>query len=105
MTNPKKDLPVRRDPAETANVRQTAVIGGAKPKRDRSWDAAHSAEVATYRIGETAKLAISDISQEVGVSTSDIARAFIEHGITAYKKGILKLSPLPVGKKTLFPKQ
>jgi len=82
--------PKRRAPAETAGVNVSGITA-AKKRRNRSWDAAHNGEVATYRLPIELKVAIHDLADSLGLSPGDVAKAFLEYGINGYKNGKLKL--------------
>jgi hypothetical protein len=64
-------------------------------KRDRSWDAEHNYQVASYRIDAELKQAIKDIADKLKGSTADIAGIFLQYGLDAYQAGDLKLSAEP----------
>ncbi len=76
-------------------------------KRDRTWEKEQrrKAGVATYRgIPQALNKQIADVARELGVPVGDIARAFLEYGLKAYRAGDLSLSPaLATGRYTLYP--
>jgi hypothetical protein len=82
--------PERIDPAQTAGVNPPGITA-AKRKRDRSWEAAHAGEVASYRLPLELKAAVRDLAESLDVSPADIARVLLEHGLADYKSGKLKL--------------
>ena len=84
----------RRDPAKTSDAKITGTTLKGK-KRDRSWDAAHAVEVASYRIPPELKQAVKDIAADLGVSPADIARLFLERGIDDYQAGKIDVKPQP----------
>ena len=91
----------RRDPGETAGAKPTGTTLRRK-KRDRSWDEKHNSQVAAYRLPLEIKQAIKDMATELDVSTAEVARALLEHGLKAYDAGDLKLQPTTKD-KTLYP--
>jgi len=64
-------------------------------KRDRSWDKQHNYQVASYRIDPEIKKYISDLANQLIVSTADIADHFLKYAIKAHKKGDLNISIEP----------
>ena len=91
----------RRDPGKTADAKITGATLRGK-QRDRTWDAAHNYQVAGYRLPIELKQAIKDLADKLGVSPAEVARAFFEHGLEAYQRGDIDLTPAPKG-KTLYP--
>jgi hypothetical protein len=88
--------------------RPEAYIPGppSKAKRDRSWEAEQrkTAGLVAYR-GVPAELneAIKGVAQKLGVSTGEVARAFLEYGLKAFDTGELELHPTAkTGRFSLF---
>lgn len=69
--------------------------------RDRSWEKSHPP--TSYRIPLSLRERITQIAAERDLSTAEIARSFLEHGLAAYESGELELRPVFRGKLTLFP--
>jgi hypothetical protein len=57
-------------------------------KRDRSWDAQRTK--ATYDIPTQLKDDIKDVAEAEGVPAYEIARLFLEFGLSQYKEGGLE---------------
>jgi len=79
----------------------------AEPKRNRDWEAQQRNDdltVVTYRgIPVELREHILEIAQVHGVTTSEVARLFLEHGLSAYQRDALELRPrLYRGKMTLY---
>ena len=91
----------RRDPAKTSDAKITGTTLKGK-KRVRPWDAAHAAEVASYRIPPELKQTVKEIAADLEISPAEVARAFFEYGLEAHQRGDIDLTPAPKG-KTLFP--
>ena len=72
-------------------------------KRSRDWEKTHP--VTAYRgIPAELQAEIKEIADDLGVPAGDVARAFLVHGLKAYRAGTLKLAPgRSAGKWTLFP--
>ena len=66
-----------------------------KPKRDRSWDAAHNYMVTSYRLPPETQQTVKDIAATLGVSPADVAAVFLDHAIQEYQAGRLRLDPKP----------
>ena len=93
----------RRDPAKTSDAKITGTTLRGK-QRDRTWDAAHAVEVASYRIPPEMKLEVKEIAAELGVSPADVARLFLERGINDYQAGKIDVKPQPKQTgMTIFP--
>ena len=71
-------------------------------KRNRQWDAQHPTK--SYRgIPEEVDAALRDIAAELNVNKGEVARAFLEHALHAYRQGDLVLQPqFRTGRMTLF---
>lgn len=78
-----------------------------KAKRDRRWEREQREKVgfAGYRgIPQELNSELNKVARELGVRVGDVARAFLEHGLAAYRSGDLLLKPQPrPDKLTLFP--
>jgi hypothetical protein len=76
-----------------------------KARRNREWEKAHNYVVATYRgIPPELQAEIKKLAGQLGVPVGDVARAFLLHGLVAYRDGKLRLNArLKTGKLTLFP--
>jgi len=76
-----------------------------KAKRNRDWERRTNYLVATYRgIPPELQREIKEVAAELGVPVGDVARAFLEHGLRAYRDGELTLERhLAVGRWTLYP--
>ncbi len=101
--------PSRRDPFEKLKSGEGEPAAHIPPprskaKRNREWEKAHA--VVAYRgIPEELQAEIKRIAEkELGVPLGEVARAFLEHGLAAYRAGDLRLAAKPVtGRLTLFP--
>ncbi len=63
-----------------------------KAKRNREWEQRN--KVTGYRgIPSELNEDLKAIAVELSVSIGDVARAFLEHGLEAYKRGELALAP------------
>ncbi len=108
---PSADTPIPDSPLENLNipsvVRPLDFIPAAEPrkKRERGWEKAHRAEVATYRgIPPETHQALLQIADALGVPVDEIARAFLEYSLEQYQAGLLLLYPHPKSQRmTLFP--
>ncbi len=102
-------MPVRRDAfskLKAGDGEPAAHIPPArsKAKRNREWEKAHA--VVAYRgIPDELQEEIRRIAEkELGVPMGEVARAFLEHGLAAYRAGELRLTAQPVtGRLSLFP--
>jgi hypothetical protein len=76
-------------------------------KRDRKWERSHQDEVATYRgIIPEARQALVSLAEMIEVPVDDVARAFLEFGVSNYVTGEIKLTPYPKAQRmTLFPQE
>ncbi len=90
-----------------AVVRPLDFIPAAEPhkKRERGWEKAHRAEVATYRgIPAETHQVLLQIADALVVPVDEIARAFLEYSLGKYQEGLLLLYPHPKSQRmTLFP--
>lgn len=69
--------------------------------RDRAWEKSHP--TASYRLPIDVRDKITQLASELNISTSDLARAFLEYGIDAYMSNELELKPhLKSGKFTIY---
>lgn len=73
-------------------------------KRRRPWDERNRNGQVTYRcFPQSLKVSLREVAESLRVSVDELARAFLEHGLTAYDQGSLLLYPLPKGvRMTLF---
>jgi len=80
-----------------------------RAKRDRSWEkqAAKAQGVVTYRgVPPELNKQIKAIADELGVPVGDVARAFLEHGLKAYRNGTLELTPeIATGRFALYSRE
>ena len=102
-------LPGSTVPAEpTEAIPQILQRRPSKAKRNRRWELQN--KVTGYRgIPPELNKALKDIAAELSVSVSDVARAFLEYGLGAYKRRELVLAPRPRfsahRNMTLYPQQ
>jgi hypothetical protein len=73
-------------------------------KRDRKWERSHQDEVATYRgVIPEARQALISLAQMLNVPVDEVARAFLEFGVSSYETGEIRLTPYPKAQRmTLF---
>lgn len=73
-------------------------------KRRRPWDERNRSGQVTYRcFPQSLKVSLRETAETLRVSVDELARAFLEHGLTAYQQGSLLLNPMPKGvRMTLF---
>lgn len=73
-------------------------------KRRRPWDERNRNGQVTYRcFPQSLKVSLREVAESLRVSVDELARAFLEHGLTAYQQGSLLLNPMPKGvRMTLF---
>ena len=90
------DEPVDDVPAVLQERNKPRVPG----KRTRDWEKEH--KTASYRIPLELRDRITEIAGDLGVSTSDVARYFLEYALTAYDTKQLNPKPRPKGKYTLY---
>ena len=79
-------------------IRPLDFIPTAEPRkrRERGWEQAHRAEIATYRgIPLETHQALIRIANALGVPVDEVARAFLEFSLGQYEAGQLVLSPYP----------
>lgn len=71
--------------------------------RDRGWERQN--KVTGYRgIPPELNDQLKELAEQLHVPVGELVRAFLEHGLTAYRRGELPLKPhLRIGKMTLFP--
>ncbi len=103
-------MPARRDPFDKLKAgdgEPAAHIPPApsKAKRNRDWEKAHDAAVVTYRnVPPELQAEVKAVASELGVAVGDVAHALLQHAVTEYRAGRLRLEPkLRTGKLTLFP--
>ena len=88
-------------------IRPLDFIPTAEPRkrRERGWEQAHRAEIATYRgIPPETHQALIRIANALGVPVDEVARAFLEYSLGQHEAGQLVLSPYPKAQRmTLFP--
>jgi hypothetical protein len=72
--------------------------------RSRDWERQHRG--VTYRgVQRELLVQLQEVASELNVVTDDVARAFLEYGLSAYRDGKLILIPRPWGiRMTLYPK-
>jgi hypothetical protein len=106
----KPDAPPINSPEVKENppgIRPLDFIPAAEPRkrRERGWEQAHRAEIATYRgIPPETHQALIRIANALGVPVDEVARAFLEFSLGQHKAGQLVLSPYPKAQRmTLFP--
>ena len=78
-----------------------------RARRNRKWEQRHRDEkgFVSYR-GVPGELheSLKGIADDLGVPVGEVARAFLEYGLEACRKGDLVLQPKPVaGSYSLFP--
>ena len=78
-----------------------------RAKRNREWEQKN--KVTGYRgIPPELNNSLKALAAELSVPVGDVARAFLEHGLDAYKRGELALAPRPrfnaQNNMTLYPK-
>jgi hypothetical protein len=75
-----------------------------KKKRDRSWEKAHQEEVATFRgITPEVRQTLMNLAEMLDVAVNEVARVFLDYGISNYQSGQIQLSPSPKAQRmTLF---
>lgn len=75
-----------------------------KAKRDRSWEQQFRGKTVTFRdIPPRLRQRLNCVAAELGVTASEVGRAFLEYGLGAYERGELELRPeQAVGKLTLY---
>lgn len=75
-----------------------------RKKRDRSWEKERQDQVATYRgIPPVVREGLISLANMLNVPVDEIARAFLEYGITQYQSGVIRLNPYPKAQRmTLF---
>lgn len=78
-----------------------------KAQRDRSWEKSQRSgdmvQINYRHIPRELRDEISAIAERKGVTTDEIARAFLEYALSAYQAGVLQLHPKPkTGRFTLF---
>lgn len=78
-----------------------------KRQRDRSWERRQrrAGNVVTYRgVPEELHEEIKAVAAGLGVNVGEVARAFLEHGLAAYRSGALELDPVAEAvTRTLYP--
>ena len=88
-------------------IRPLDFIPAAEPRkrRERSWEQARRAEIATYRgIPPEIHQTLIRIANALGVPVDEVARAFLEYSLGQHEAGQLVLSPYPKAQRmTLFP--
>lgn len=90
------------DPETGAEIAGKGEARKAQGKRSRTWDESHPA--TAYRLPLELRKQVKDAAREIGVSADDVARAFLAHGLEAWRAGALRLQPAPrSGRLTLFP--
>ena len=76
-----------------------------RAKRNREWEA-RQRQVTFRGIPLELNARLNAVAEELGVTVSDVARAFLERGLAAYEQGDLLLQPrLRIGKRTLYPEE
>lgn len=80
-----------------------------KAKRNREWERRQYEKglfVAYRGIPRELHESIKEIADDLGVPVGEVARAFLEYGLEACRRGDLVLQPKPVtGKFSLFPEK
>ena len=76
-------------------------------RRNRNWEKEHQNQKVVYRgVDPKLVLRIKEITKEISVPEGEIARFFLEYGLSAYGTGELDLTPYPNPERlrmTLFP--
>ena len=92
---------------QPSGIRPLDFIPAAQPrkKRERGWEQARRAEIATYRgIPSETHQTLIRIAGSFDVPVDEVARAFLEYSLGQHQAGQLTLSPYPkVQRMTLFP--
>jgi hypothetical protein len=105
MTMPRRSIAsqIGPEPVDVLTTRPT------KARRDRSWEKKQREKVGlvAYRgIPASLNAQIKAVAGELGVPVGDVARAFLEYGLEAYRNGALELTPeLATGRYTLFSRE
>jgi hypothetical protein len=93
--------------SNTPGIRPLDFIPVAEPhqRRERRWEQAHRAEIATYRgIPPETHQSLIRIAGALGVPVDEVARAFLEYSLGTHQAGQLHLIPFPKAQRmTLFP--
>ena len=80
-----------------------------KAKRNREWEKRHRQKkgFVSYRgVPQELHENLKKIANDLGVPVGEVARAFLEYGLEACKRGDLVLQPKPaIGKFSLFPEE
>ncbi len=98
------------DRLETIVPGEPVDVVGQRPRRstrNRNWERRMRVEQGqvSYRgVPEEVNKQVKQIAQELGVTTGEVARRFLEYGLEAYESGRLELEVYRVpGRHTLFP--
>ncbi len=78
-----------------------------KAQRDRTWEKEQRSgdvvQISYRHIPRELRDEISALAERKGVTTDEIARAFLEYALSALQAGVLQLQPKPkTGRFTLF---
>jgi len=65
-----------------------------KAKRNRSWERKQKGKVTYRGIPPELQDELKTVARKIGVTVGEVARAFIEHGLDAYKQDELELNPV-----------
>lgn len=73
--------------------------------RNREWERSRRANAVSYRgIPQEVQTGIKEIAASLDVSAEEVARAFLEFGLMAFRNGEIQIQPHPKGRlMTLFP--
>ncbi len=104
-TNPFASLTSEVPEEPTEAIPQMLAHKPSHAKRSREWE--KQQQQVTFRgIPPELNARLNAVAAELGVTVSDVVRAFIERGLQAYEQGDLMLQPrLRTGKMTLYPEE
>lgn len=95
-------VPVPNGSASLLNMMPVAVE---RQGRNRDWERERRANTVSYRgIPPEVQTGIKEIATQLDVSSEEVARAFLEFGLMAFRNGEIQIQPHPKGRlMTLFP--
>jgi hypothetical protein len=89
----------------TSSLLNMMPVAEERQRRSRDWERSRRENAVSYRgIPPEIQTGIKSIAAEIEVNAEEVARAFLEFGLNAFRNGEIQIQPHPKGRlMTLFP--
>lgn len=92
-------------PSSAASLLNMMPVAEERKGRNRDWERSHRENAVSYRgVPPELQRGIKEIAADLQVNAEEVARAFLEFGLNAFRNGEIQIQPHPKGRlMTLFP--